>query len=85
MGASLAEESLLVRVGGYLAPLICVPVSIGVMNHLWAATSPDLVSGTYYEPVGVAGKETAVARDEKLSRELQKWTDDELRGFDKLV
>ena len=50
------------------------------MNHLWAATSSDVVSGSYYEPVGVPGKESALAKDEGLSGKLWDWTEQQLEG-----
>ncbi|KAI1332960.1 hypothetical protein F5Y16DRAFT_354446 [Xylariaceae sp. FL0255] len=78
MATKLGKESLLVRLGAPLAPLICVPVEIGVRNHVWAATSPDVVSGEYYEPVGVPGKETKEAKDPVLSGKVWEWTEREL-------
>ncbi|KAK6063983.1 short chain dehydrogenase [Seiridium cupressi] len=81
MAASLAKESLLVRLTAPIAPLLCVPVTTGVRNHLWAATSPDMVSGKYYDPVGIPDKETTMAKDEDLSRRLWEWTEDELEMF----
>ncbi|KAK8112985.1 Bli-4-like alcohol dehydrogenase [Apiospora sp. TS-2023a] len=80
MAASLAQESLLVRVTAPLAPLICVQPAQGVRNHLWAATSPDVVTGKYYEPVGIPDREAAVAKDEELSDKLWEWTEKELAG-----
>lgn len=79
MATSLQSESFLVRITKPIAPFFCVPVSVGILNHLWAATSPDVVSGTYYEPVGVPGKESKLAKDEKLRRRLQDWTNEELK------
>ncbi|KAF2689536.1 NAD(P)-binding protein [Lentithecium fluviatile CBS 122367] len=84
MAAALAKESFLVRVTAPIAPFFCVPVSVGITNHLWATTSPNVVSGTYYEPVGVSGKESAVARDKDLSKRLWEWTEDELKGVQSL-
>ncbi|KAK7963953.1 hypothetical protein PG988_010927 [Apiospora saccharicola] len=80
MAVSLAQESLLVRVTAPLAPLICVQPAQGVRNHLWAATSPDVVTGKYYEPVGIPDREAAVAKDEALSDKLWEWTEKELAG-----
>ncbi|KAI1759675.1 hypothetical protein GGR53DRAFT_512810 [Hypoxylon sp. FL1150] len=77
MAASLRKESLLVRLAAPIAPFFCVPVAVGVRNHLWAATSPTVVSGKYYEPVGVPDKETVVAKDEELSKRLWDWTTSE--------
>ncbi|KAM7193328.1 hypothetical protein V8F33_007871 [Rhypophila sp. PSN 637] len=45
--------------------------------------SPNLgvvVSGTYYEPVGVTGKESALAQDEALRLRLWEWVEGELAG-----
>lgn len=81
MATGLQKESLLVRVSMPIAPLFCVPVPIGVRNHLWAATSSDIVSGMYYEPVGTPGKLSASAKDEGLSKRLLEWTDTALEGF----
>lgn len=84
MATGLRKESFLVRVTAPIAPFFCVPVSVGITNHLWAMTSPSVVSGTYYEPVGVPGKESAVAKDKDLSRKLWEWTEDELKGIEAL-
>lgn len=65
----------MVRMTMPIAPYFCVPVSVGIANHLWAATSPEIVSGTYYEPVGVPGKESAIAKDDALSKRLWEWTE----------
>ncbi|KAH9908611.1 hypothetical protein F4778DRAFT_354652 [Xylariomycetidae sp. FL2044] len=78
MAASLRKESLFVRLTAPLAPLVCVSVELGVRNHLWAATSPDVVSGKYYEPVGVPDRETQDARDPVLSAKVWEWTESEL-------
>lgn len=38
-----------------VAPARVKPIDDGVKNQLWAASTSDLVSGEYYEPVGVLG------------------------------
>ncbi|KAI1311855.1 hypothetical protein F5Y03DRAFT_291306 [Xylaria venustula] len=78
MATTLSKESLLVRLTAPLAPLVCVPVSVGIKTHLWAATSSNVVSGKYYEPVGVPDKESNYAKDIDLSRRLWECTDQEL-------
>ncbi|PSR88608.1 hypothetical protein BD289DRAFT_366897 [Coniella lustricola] len=80
LGTALSKESLLVRLCAPLAPFISVDPEIGARNHLWAATSRNVVSGTYYEPVGVPDKEGPSARDEAMRERLWKWTEDELKG-----
>jgi retinol dehydrogenase-12 len=79
MATSLAKESFLIRATAPIAPFFTVPVSVGITNHLWTSTSPGVVSGTYYEPVGVPGKESALARDAALSSKLWDWTENTLR------
>ncbi|KAJ4359941.1 uncharacterized protein N0V89_000500 [Didymosphaeria variabile] len=80
MADALKKESFLVKITAPIAPFFCVPVSVGIINHLWAATSPNVVSGTYYEPVGVPGKESALAKDEALSAKLWEWTEEQFSG-----
>lgn len=80
MADSLKKESLLVKITAPIAPYFCVPVSVGIINHLWAATSPDVKTGSYYEPVGVPGKESALAKDENLSKKVWDWTEEQLEG-----
>jgi NAD(P)-dependent dehydrogenase (short-subunit alcohol dehydrogenase family) len=82
MARSLQKESLLAWLTKPIAPLFCVPVATGIRNHLWAATSPEVVSGSYYEPVGVPGTLSAVANDEAFYKRLQDWTDEALKGVD---
>lgn len=84
MATSLQKESLLAWITKPIAPLFCVPVAVGIINHLWAATSLDVMSGGYYEPVGVPGKESKEARDEELSARLWEWTEGELKGLEPL-
>lgn len=80
MATGLQKESLLVRLTMPIAPLVCVPVVVGVRNHLWASTSSAVVSGMYYEPVGKPGKLSAACHDATLSRRLRDWTDTALEG-----
>lgn len=84
MATSLQKESLLARWTKPIAPLFCVPVLIGIRNHLWAGTSSNVVSGTYYEPVGVPGTLSDSAKDELLSKRLREWTEDALSGIQPL-
>ena len=81
MATSLQKESSLAYWTKPIAPLFCVPVKIGILNHLWAATSSDVLSSMYYEPVGVPGTRSDAAKDEALSKKLREWTDDTLSGI----
>lgn len=84
MATSLQNESSLAYWTKPIAPLFCVPVKIGILNHLWAGTSSNVVSGMYYEPVGVPGTRSDAAKDEILSERLREWTDDALSGIELL-
>lgn len=62
-----------------VVPNVVGPISEGVKNHLWASTSDEIVSGGFYEPVGVVGEVEGIADDEKCSR-LWEWVEKELEG-----
>lgn len=57
-----------------------MPVEQVAWNQQWAAFAPreEVVSGGYYEPVGVKGELTKPAADDKLAEELWEWTQKEL-------
>lgn len=61
-----------------LKPLMVKSVEDGVRNQLWACVSEEVVSGEYYEPVGVAGKASKDGKDNGLAAELWEWTEREL-------
>lgn len=62
----------------------------GALNQTWAAVAPlakaqgdgGVTNGTFYHPVGIAGKDSALAKDEqgKLADALWDWTEKELEG-----
>lgn len=61
-----------------------IPVEKGHFTQCWAATAPKskVVSGGYYEPVGVAGKRsTSQANDKVLAGKLWEWTQKELKDW----
>ena len=66
---------------------IKVPVEQCAWNQQWAAVAPkgsgerEVVSGTFYEPVGVKGGLTKAGGDDKLAKELWEWTQKELEAF----
>lgn len=41
----------------------------GVKNQLWASVAGGVKSGEYYEPIGISGMETALAKNEELAGE----------------
>ncbi|KAK4694443.1 hypothetical protein P7C71_g3150, partial [Lecanoromycetidae sp. Uapishka_2] len=57
-------------------------VEEGARNQLFAVTGrkEDLVSGTYYRPIGSASTGNALAKDSKLAAKLWEWTEKELEG-----
>jgi retinol dehydrogenase 12 len=62
-----------------VVPLIAVSIEEGVKSQLWAATADGVVSGEYYEPVGVPGKGSPLSKDSTLANKLWEWTENELR------
>jgi len=58
-----------------------VSVEEGVKNQLWAAVAKGVVSGEYYEPVGIGGKVSDYGKDNELAKKLWEWTDSELKGY----
>ncbi|KKA27675.1 hypothetical protein TD95_002761 [Thielaviopsis punctulata] len=67
-------------VGG-LVNNVFTPVEKGALNQLWAATSPDVVNGEYYTPVGVLGGGNSYANDLDLTKQLWDWTEKELDEY----
>jgi hypothetical protein len=63
-----------------------IPVEQCAWNQQWAAVAPrgngerEVVSGIYYEPVGLKGELGKPAADDALAKELWEWTQDELSG-----
>lgn len=55
----------------------------GVLNQLWAATSPqaEVESGGYYEPVGKRGNMDKKWQGDDLPEKLWKWTIKELEAY----
>jgi hypothetical protein len=84
MATSLWKESTLARLTKPIAPFFCVPVTTGIRNHLWAATTSEVVSGTYYEPVGVPGTLSPAVQDPTFAKRLKEWTDNVLGGIEPL-
>lgn len=74
-----SETPWIVRVAiDVLRPLAIKTVEDGVRTQLWACVSDEVVSGEYYEPVGVAGKTSKDGMDDALAAELWEWTEREL-------
>ncbi|KAF1956673.1 retinol dehydrogenase 14 [Byssothecium circinans] len=70
---------MLLRVAEQL-PLVASPEQ-GARNQLWASVAKDVVSGEYYEPVGVMGKGSELTKDDGLMEKLWEWTAKELEGY----
>lgn len=83
MGLSLQKESFLIKLTAPLAPFLTVTANVGARNAIWAATSSGVVSGKYYEPVGVPDMETSCknAMDKDLCQRLWEWTQEELKDW----
>ncbi|KXJ84629.1 hypothetical protein Micbo1qcDRAFT_199100 [Microdochium bolleyi] len=66
----------------FLSMIIGVDVPTGTLNQLWASTAKakDIVSGKYYEPIGVTGRGKPQIYDQALAEKLWEWTEKELEG-----
>lgn len=49
---------------------MAVDVRADALNQLWGAVSKEVVSGTYYEPIGVMGKGSTLLEDTALAKRL---------------
>lgn len=58
-------------------PFIALDIKTGALNQLWAATAPEVKSGSYYTPVGKPGWESGYAKDETLAKALWDWQEAE--------
>ncbi|CAM1511930.1 Fc.00g094430.m01.CDS01 [Cosmosporella sp. VM-42] len=75
------RESLFLRVSQALVlPFIGLTPQNGAKSQLWAATSTKVVSGEYYEPVGVLGKGSSLIKNVDFGARLWEWTAKELEG-----
>lgn len=61
-----------------LSKVTTVSVEHGALTQLFAATSKEAKTGTYYVPTAKEDQGTAYARDEGLARSLWDWTQKEL-------
>jgi retinol dehydrogenase-12 len=78
----LKKNSLPMRVVSTIfVGMLAVPVEKGALNQLWASVSSDVMSGEYYEPVGVAGRGSKWTKHPELARELYTWTEEELKEY----
>ncbi|EPE30090.1 NAD(P)-binding Rossmann-fold containing protein [Glarea lozoyensis ATCC 20868] len=55
-------------------------VETGVKNQIWGSVAKNVISGEYYEPVGISGMAEERARDDETAERLWEWTEKELEG-----
>ncbi|KAL2861632.1 short-chain dehydrogenase/reductase [Aspergillus pseudodeflectus] len=72
---------LIVRILGKVANRVVAPVEQGVRNQLWASVAEGVVTGEYYEPVGVGGTATELGKDNMLAEGLWRWTEEVLGEY----
>ncbi|KAK9373441.1 uncharacterized protein V1513DRAFT_459768 [Lipomyces chichibuensis] len=51
-----------------------VDVETGTLNQLWASTSINVLSGGYYEPIGIMNRGSKYTKNKKLAKDLWEWT-----------
>lgn len=83
LGDAASSSSLLMRVLWKLtSALKGVDPEIGVLNQLWAATSDAVLSGKYYDPVGVINRDIEHTEQPELASKLWEWTEQQLSIFE---
>lgn len=55
-------------------------VTNGAKHQLWAAVSPDVISGEFYHPIGITGQGSKQSDDKALEDALWNWTEKELES-----
>lgn len=78
MNRSTGTPRILRGLVDWVGPYFLASVGQGVRNQLWASVSKNVVSGEYYEPVGIGGKGSDDATNDSLAKELWDWTENEL-------
>lgn len=61
--------------------LLFSSVATAAKHQVWAATKKGLVSGEYYEPLGIVGGGRPEGKDSQLAQKLWDWTEAELLRF----
>ena len=75
----VSENSWWGKPGLYLLSLILLKTpDQGALTQIWAATSKDAKTGTYYVPVAKESQGSGYSNDKKLALELWDWTEVEL-------
>lgn len=83
---SLSRNSAFIgRFSTVSAPIMkCLNILISpaeaAATPVFAATSGEVVSGSYFVPVAKVGKESKEAKDAELGTRLWAWTEEEMRG-----
>ncbi|OBS26260.1 hypothetical protein FPOA_00200 [Fusarium poae] len=75
-----AGDEMMKHLQENVVPKMAGPISEGVKNHLWAATSPDITNGEFYEPVGQTGGLEGAGLDDEMAKKLWDWTEEQLEG-----
>jgi retinol dehydrogenase 12 len=83
LGDAASSSSLLMKVLWKLtSALNGVDPETGVLNQLWAATSDAVLSGKYYDPVGVINQDIEHTEQPELASKLWEWTEQQLSRFE---
>ncbi|UZP32437.1 hypothetical protein NXS19_000253 [Fusarium pseudograminearum] len=75
-----AGDEMMKHLQENVVPKMAGPISEGVKNHLWAATSTEIKNGEFYEPVGKTGGLEGAGLDEEMANKLWDWTEEQLEG-----
>lgn len=82
LSTELAKKYRFIQLLAPISRFTATTVELGARNQVWVATSPDVVSGLYYIPIGVLDNKTLVDKDPAFSKKLWQWTENELKGIE---
>lgn len=78
----MADQWCLRALQAGVGAVIGVSAEEGAWNQLWAATSKEVMSGTYYVPVGKRSEGSGDSRNGVLAGRLWEWTEKELVEYE---
>lgn len=80
LSTTMKRKSWFTRIAyNIAATFMRVDLLTGTFNQLWASTAKDVISGTYYEPVGRAGLGKPHTQNDALAKNLWDWMESELK------
>lgn len=78
---NMGGSSFAIRVLGKVANRVVTTVDKGARNQIWASLGKGVISGEYYEPVGIKDCGSELCRSDELGETVWSWTEEELKIY----